>query len=649
MGPVVSNVSQEQWRRSQAVRLVVVMLTTWTANGNWINKAIVVEAWQPATPPLTLATSVSNPNYKNRHKRTVDSRHSRRGRDSHRRPVLPAAVVAIPDDSNLNDAFRRRGGGDDTASSENTEETTSVSSATFAIVKTMLGSGVLALPSGVAAMSDMPGQILLPSMVLITVLGLLSAYTFHLLGRLTHVVKATSRSRVSSLGDLWQQIYQNDSKAASSSSIVSWASFLMCFGCLLVYSLIIGDSISNLANAVPWSAGTGPLGGRLLHWIRVALTNRQCVILGITGTVLYPLCTRLQSLSALAPLSILGTFGSILIIAFQTLRCPAINPMSPYATLAQVASSAQKQASFVPQLPTQYQPVFNTYNKLIRSNGARSSFKLHPSPLILVAMSSIAHMAHFSATTVYQSLSPSNPGKPPSDRANPSSTLRTRSASDSDGSTLQKYTKLTVWGYGIVMFFNAIGMMTGFLTFGGASAGNILNNYAQGDVGAVVARALVVISLTGSYPILFAATKTSALDLLQSLSKTFAKAANSPTTVALVSNGLLIAITSLALLVDDAGFVVSLIGAIMGTALVYLFPTMLFLRETKTLESSRFLKLGMQKETLAGQDGARRSIISSLRTERIFCKVLLTFGILSGVAGAVTSVLMSFFPYLLLS
>jgi hypothetical protein len=70
MGPAVSNVSQEQWRRSLGFRLVVVMLTTWT--GNWITKAIVVEAWQPATPLSTLGASVGGAN------------EPRLGRDSHR-------------------------------------------------------------------------------------------------------------------------------------------------------------------------------------------------------------------------------------------------------------------------------------------------------------------------------------------------------------------------------------------------------------------------------------------------------------------------------------------------------------------------------------------------------------------------------------
>ena len=44
---------------------------------------------------------------------------------------------------------------------------------------------------------------------------------------------------------------------------------------------------------------------------------------------------------------------------------------------------------------------------------------------------------------------------------------------------------------------------------------------------------------------------------------------------------MLASITAVALAVKDAGFVVSFTGALMGTAILYVFPTLMFLRWTK--------------------------------------------------------------------
>ena len=62
----------------------------------------------------------------------------------------------------------------------------------------MAGSGVLALPSGLAATSDFKIS-LLPAIVLMFILGGISAYTFTLYGRLVH------DSQAKTLGELWEK------------------------------------------------------------------------------------------------------------------------------------------------------------------------------------------------------------------------------------------------------------------------------------------------------------------------------------------------------------------------------------------------------------------------------------------------------------
>lgn len=66
-----------------------------------------------------------------------------------------------------------------------------VSAVTFNLIKAIAGSSVLALPSGLAAMSDYR-MTLVPALGLMTLLGGVSAYTFAMYGRLVHASQAKS-------------------------------------------------------------------------------------------------------------------------------------------------------------------------------------------------------------------------------------------------------------------------------------------------------------------------------------------------------------------------------------------------------------------------------------------------------------------------
>lgn len=190
-------------------------------------------------------------------------------------------------------------------------QASSTFAATVGLIKAMLGSGVLTLPAGLAAISDHP-SILWPGNLMLLVLGSLSAYTFFLYGRLVHATQAKS------LGELWNVIHKSvgDESSKKGIDLVSLANFTYCWGCCLIYLLIIGDSVSTLLSAVS--------SGSALPW----WTSRRTAILAITGGILYPLC-NLSSLAALAPVSAIGVAGSILTTLFVVWRCPAIFPSVP--------------------------------------------------------------------------------------------------------------------------------------------------------------------------------------------------------------------------------------------------------------------------------------------------------------------------------
>lgn len=81
------------------------------------------------------------------------------------------------------------------------------------------------------------------------------------------------------------------------------------------------------------------------------------------------------------------------------------------------------------------------------------------------------------------------------------------------------------------------------------------------------------------------------------------------------------AVTVLALLLKNAGFVVSFNGAVMGSAIIYLFPSMMFLKKNKGVQN--------------------------MRVERLFNQALVALGVVLGVVGGAVTVLSSFFPHLL--
>ena len=87
------------------------------------------------------------------------------------------------------------------------------------------------------------------------------------------------------------------------------------------------------------------------------------------------------------------------------------------------------------------------------------------------------------------------------------------------------------------------------------------------------------------------------------------------------------ALTSLALVLEDAGFMVSLTGALMGSAIIYAMPSIIFLKST-----SRRMKEGTLTKT------------KQIAAERMFNRALIVLGGLFGVLGGSVTILNTFFP-----
>jgi hypothetical protein len=234
---------------------------------------------------------------------------------------------------------------------------------------------------------------LYPATLLIFVLGALSAYSFHMIGRFSHLDGPEKSTK--SLSAAWEK-----EVGEQSSWIVSLACFLTPLGATLTYSIILGDMLSALARFFGVKVRQMPglyvicvcmdqnfwvcVLTFSLYWItKGLLATRHASILGITALALYPL-VQLKSLAALAPVSMIGVSGMVLTSIFMlvTAITGAYGPGSAY----------------VGSLTSSLQPSF----------GIIGNKALSPSILILVSMAATSYLAHFTAHEFYDGLKDSS-------------------------------------------------------------------------------------------------------------------------------------------------------------------------------------------------------------------------------------------------
>lgn len=368
----------------------------------------------------------------------------------------------------------------------------------FNLVKGIVGAGVLGLPAGVVAYGNAPSAAL-PALVLIGVIGLLSGYGFSLIGRVCSYTDTTT------FREAW-----SESLSPETGWIPAWTVTFKTCCALLAYSMILGDTFSSLF------AGAG---------MTVSSTTS---LLGITGIVLFPLCL-LRNLSALAPVSLLGSAGMIYTAVAMGIRY--------------VGGAYAKGGKFATAVAPSLQPKFGK----VGAEGV-----LSPQAAILVAMLSTAFMAHFNAPKFFVELK---------------------------DNTEARFNKLVGASFAISIGIFAAVTSLGFLTFGGACSGVILNNYATSDTLMSVARSAVAISLVGSFPLAFTGARDGIFDILQIKDKSATKFNG-------ITLALLTAITIAALIIPDVSFVLSFAGATLGNALIYVFPALMFRGAVKKMKNA---------------------------------------------------------------
>jgi amino acid permease len=270
----------------------------------------------------------------------------------------------------------------------------------------------------------------------------------------------------------------------------------------------------------------------LLASIGIAATRTQS-LLGVTGIVLLPLCL-MKNLSSLAPFSLVGIVGMLYTMFAMAMRYFG----GAYAGGGEYLATALAA------------PVFG-------NSGAKAA--LSAKSLILTCMLSNAYIAHFNAPKFLAELK---------------------------NNTMSRFHQVIAWSFGTAVLIYSAMTAFGFLTFGAASNGLILNNYSTQDFLMSMSRIAVAISVTGSYPLLFSGTRDGLMDLFK-----IPQAKRDISLFNKITLGVLAVTTLAAAKLTDLGLVASVGGATFGTALVFIYPAIMFLKTQEKGKSSIETKL----------------------------------------------------------
>lgn len=161
------------------------------------------------------------------------------------------------------------------------------------LVKNIVGSGGLSLPSGIAAFGNHPSAVL-PAIGVIFVMGILNAYSFSLLGRVCAVTKSKT----------YQEAWDRTMGRRFGTKYNGWVGLVVTGKAILgcwSFSIVIASTCQPLLKT---------LGAQ-------DMTKSETLV-GITVLVLLPLCL-LERLSSLAFFSIIGQLGTLM-TAFTMLK-----------------------------------------------------------------------------------------------------------------------------------------------------------------------------------------------------------------------------------------------------------------------------------------------------------------------------------------
>jgi len=291
-----------------------------------------------------------------------------------------------------------------------------------------------------------------------------------------------------------------------------------------------------LACAVIYSGILGDVFTPLLSTVGLpdSLNGRSSNIIAITIAFLFPL-SMIKDLSALAFTSILGFAAIAYTLMFIVTRA----------------------------LDGTYNAVGDAVGKFIedgvitKPSFARSTmWNFDFSSLVLASNLGLAYIAHYNGPTFYRSLK--------------------------DTSSV-RFSQMVRISFAILTCLYIAIMCAGYATFGDVTEGNILLNYHPSDVLSTMARLATGFSILFGFPLVITGARESIIGAASSLG--FPSLGDTKNHAVLVI-AILSLVTAISTLVKDVSVVVGLTGAILGSFIVYVCPTLIHVKTVALCKGS---------------------------------------------------------------
>lgn len=357
----------------------------------------------------------------------------------------------------------------------------------------------------------------IPSVAICLMLAAVSSHTFGLVG------KSCELTGLDSFKDLWGYAFDSNESAW----IVDTMVFVQCFFVSIIYTGLLGDVFSALLR--------GTLG--INKW----WTSRTSVITIAAATIFFPL-NLIKDLSSLGFTSVLGLIAVLYTVGFMVVR--SLDGTYGIGNGVPVVDGGLAVGKFVAEglLPK------------IPSFAKSSLWNVDMNSLVLTSNLGLAFIAHYNGPSYWKSLGKS--------------------------ATSKKFSTIARRAYLILAAIYVTTMVAGYATFGDVSMGNILLNYSSSDVLSTLGRLATGLSIIFGFPLISNGCREGFKNASDALCL-FGGAASNPTNHKTLVLSLLVLTTSLSIVAEDVGLVAGLTGALMGSSLVYICPTLLYAKIVK--------------------------------------------------------------------
>lgn len=245
------------------------------------------------------------------------------------------------------------------------------------------------------------------------------------------------------------------------------------------------------------------------------IASTQGTLITICIFILLPLCLQ-RDLSALSYTSMIGCVGQVWVVLSMHIRY--------------LDGSYREGGQFYDQIPAEDVPDF--------SGGGVLYWKTSAATFVLLGSLATAFIAHYNAPKFYSQLQDATP---------------------------EKFNKVVAGAFGFSMIIYFWIMCVGYLTFGKASEGLILNNYSEKDSLITAARIAMGFAVTFGFPLGFTGLRDATMSVFGMSQDKFV-----PLTMCLLSM-----IVTGACFFHDLGLANSLGGAVFGAMITLIFPGML--------------------------------------------------------------------------